>query len=68
MLACEICDQPKFDVRTERCLNCGGKLYEVPQFNIVGKQDNQVWNEAIEAAARCVHSEIDQEHIRRLKK
>lgn len=28
----------------------------------------QIWNDAIEAAARCVHNEVDAEAIRRLKK
>lgn len=28
----------------------------------------EVWNEAIEAAARCVHNEVDADQIRKLKK
>lgn len=28
----------------------------------------KIWNEAIEAAARCVHNEQDREQIRKLKK
>lgn len=63
----EVCMEPYYlgcscsecNLKFEKALN------KIPRDNVYARE---VWNAAIEAAARCVHLSLDAEQIRKLKK